>query len=221
LKNALKGSGFGNEARGGFWESFCELILDCLRFILIKIKSLQLVLEIKIDSMPKKCVFLDRDGVLNEEIGRYVWEVCDFVVRPGIIEILKDLKRKGYLLIVVTNQGGIGRGTYSHQHVKTCHEHFQKECGNLIDAFYYSPYQKDISASLSSKPGTLMFEKAIAKFDIDVASSWMIGDKARDIIPAKKLGIKTIRLITEEEKEEERIADFTIDNLNEIQALIK
>jgi D-glycero-D-manno-heptose 1,7-bisphosphate phosphatase len=171
--------------------------------------------------MLKKCVFLDRDGVLNEEIGRYVWEVCDFVIRPGIIEILRDLKEKGYLLIVITNQGGIGRGTYGHEHVKTCHDHFQKEAGNLIDAFYYSPYQKDISASLSSKPGTLMFEKAIAKFEIDATASWMIGDKARDIIPAKKLGIKTIRLITDEERSEERIADYTVENLTDITMLIK
>jgi D-glycero-D-manno-heptose 1,7-bisphosphate phosphatase len=174
-----------------------------------------------IDFMRRKCVFLDRDGVLNEEIGRYVWEVCDFVIRPGIIELLKDLKKKGFLLIVITNQGGIARGTYSHEHVKSCHSHFQKECGNLIDAFYYSPYQKDISASLSSKPGSLMFEKAIAKFDIDPRTSWMIGDKARDIIPTKKLGIRTIRLITEEEKEEERIADFTVENLNDIQEIVK
>jgi D-glycero-D-manno-heptose 1,7-bisphosphate phosphatase len=168
-----------------------------------------------------KCIFLDRDGVLNEEIGRYVWEVCDFEIRPGIVELLSDFKKKGYLLIVVTNQGGIGRGLYSHEHVKTCHEHFQKECGYLIDAFYYSPYQKSISASLGSKPGTLLFEKAIAKFKIDPAESWMIGDKERDITPAKKLGIKTIRLINEEEKDEERIADFTIERLEEIKEIIK
>jgi D-glycero-D-manno-heptose 1,7-bisphosphate phosphatase len=168
----------------------------------------------------QKCVFLDRDGVLNEEIGRYVWEVCDFVLRPGIVDILKDLKGKGYLLIVITNQGGIGRGLYSQQHVKTCHDHFQKECGNLIDAFYYSPYQKSISASLGSKPGSLLFEKAIAKFNIDPTSSWMIGDKERDIIPAKKLGIRTIRLINDEEQHEERIADYTIEDLGEIRNII-
>src|SRR5689334_21604175 len=118
-----------------------------------------------------KCVFLDRDGVINEEIGGYVWEVCNFTIRPGIIEVLKDLKSKGYLLIIITNQGGIARGLYSHEHVKNCHYHFQEQCGNLIDDLYYSPYQSSFSASLSAKPGTLLFEKAIAKYKIDPADS--------------------------------------------------
>lgn len=167
-----------------------------------------------------KCVFLDRDGVLNEEIGRYVWQVCDFEIRPGIIDLLKFFKSKGFLLIVITNQGGIARGMYTHEDVKKCHDHFQKECGNLIDAFYYSPYQNSFSASLGAKPGTLLFERAIAKYNIDPTASWMIGDKDRDILPATKLGIKTIRLITEDEEQEPRIADFTLRALKEVKEVI-
>ena len=167
----------------------------------------------------RKCIFLDRDGVLNEEIGRYVWKVTEFVIRPGIIEMLKYYKQKGYLLIVITNQGGIARGQFTHAEVKTCHAYFQQQAGYLIDAFYYSPYQVSHSASLSSKPGSLLFEKAIAKFNIDISQSWMIGDKARDIIPAQKLGIKTIRLITPEE-DEDKIADYVITDLEAIRNII-
>lgn len=168
-----------------------------------------------------KCVFLDRDGVLNEEIGRYVWEVSDFVIRPGIIDLLKYFKSEGYLLIVITNQGGIARGLYTHEDVKNCHNHFQKECGGLIDRFYYSPYQVSFSASLGFKPGTLLFEKAIAKYNIDPFNSWMIGDKERDIIPARKLKIKTILLLSDEHTGIDSQADFKVQKLEDIKNIIK
>lgn len=168
-----------------------------------------------------KCVFLDRDGVLNEEIGRYVWQISDFVIRPGVIDLLKYFKSKGYLLIVITNQGGIARGLYTHEDVKNCHNHFQSECGDLIDDFYYSPYQISFSASLGFKPGTLLFEKAIAKYAIDSANSWMIGDKERDITPAKKLKIKTILLLSEEHSGMDSGADFKVKKLEEIKSIIK
>jgi D-glycero-D-manno-heptose 1,7-bisphosphate phosphatase len=88
-----------------------------------------------------------------------------------------------------------------------CHAYFQEQCGNLIGHFYFSPDHPTVSASLSRKPGTLMFEKAISKFNIDVNKSWMIGDRGRDIIPARKLGIRTIQIGDEIEAHEK--ADLT------------
>ncbi len=87
------------------------------------------------------------------------------------------------------------------------HRYFQQQCGNLIDRFYFSPDHPTVSASLSRKPGTLMFEKAITKFEIDISESWMVGDRGRDILPARKLGIKTIQIgneIAENEKADYR-----------------
>ncbi len=141
--------------------------------------------------MGAKCIFLDRDGVINVDKVDYTYTLEDFKIIPGVIEALEAFKKAGYLLVVITNQSGIAKGIYGHEDVKICHDFFQEKCGALIDRYYYSPYHQTISESISRKPDSLMFEKAIAKFDIDIESSWMIGDKNRDLVPAKKLGIKT------------------------------
>ena len=146
-----------------------------------------------------KCIFLDRDGVINVDCVDYTYKVEEFKIIDGVIEALKRFKENGYLLVVITNQSGIAKGIYGHEDVKLCHDYLQKECGSLIDAFYYCPYHQSVSESLTRKPDTLMFEKAIAKYDISIADSWMIGDKERDLIPAHKLGLKTI-LVSEEDE---------------------
>jgi len=173
--------------------------------------------------MKQKAIFLDRDGVLNEERGDYVWLLEDFKIVPGIIEVLKALKAKGYLLIVVTNQAGITKGRYTREQMQECHDYFQKESGNIIDHFYYAPGHPSYSESLTRKPDSLMWEKAMAKFDIDPSQSWMIGDKERDLVPAIKFGIKTIRIFIEGYYEigEKTIGDHSVTHVREILDCIK
>ena len=142
----------------------------------------------------KKCVFLDRDGVLNQERGEYTYNVEDFVIIRGVRVALIKLKKNGFLLLVITNQGVIAKGLYSRQHVLNCHNFLQEQTGNIIDAMYYSPYHPNFTQSISRKPDTLMFERAIARFGIDPGISWMVGDSDRDIVAAEKLGIKGIRI---------------------------
>ena len=172
--------------------------------------------------MQQKAVFLDRDGVLKEERGDYVWLLDDFKIVPGVTNVLKELKSKGYLLIVVTNQAGIAKGRYSREQMRQCHDYFQKESGNLIDHFYYAPNHPDFSESLTRKPDSLMWEKAMAKFNIDPLQSWMVGDKERDLVPAKKFGIKTIRIFLEGfyEEGEKTIGDHGVKNVSETLELI-
>jgi D-glycero-D-manno-heptose 1,7-bisphosphate phosphatase len=141
-----------------------------------------------------KCIFLDRDGVINREMGEYTYRLDRFVVNPGVVDALKLLKENGFLLIVLTNQAGISKGLYTEQDVWICHDHLQETCGQLIDDIYFCPYHSSITESLCRKPGSLMFEKAIAKHKIDPLSSWMVGDTERDIIPARKLSINTIQV---------------------------
>ncbi len=141
-----------------------------------------------------RAIFLDRDGVINEERGDYTYKVDDFKIIHGTAQALQKLKNCGYLLIVITNQSGISQGIYSREDMNSCHQYMSKSIGNPFDAIYYSPYHPKISKSLSRKPDSLMFEKAISRFDIDPSKSWMIGDNERDLIPARKLGIKTLYL---------------------------
>ena len=157
------------------------------------------------------CVFLDRDGVINRDNPNYTFRKEEFEILPGVIEALRKLKANGYILIVVTNQSGIAQGLYTQQQMEDCHRFLQQQCGYQIDHFYFSPDHPSVTASLSRKPGTLMFEKAIAKFTIDVNKSWMVGDRGRDISPARKLGIKTIQIgneIDENEKADHQVTDL-------------
>ncbi len=140
-----------------------------------------------------KCIFLDRDGVLNKELGEYVFEPDKFEIVPGVEEALAQLKAKGYLLIVVTNQSGIAKGLYTRQQVWACHNKLQEACNHLIDDLYFCPHHEDYdTASLLKKPESLMIEKAMAKYNINPSLSYIVGDQSRDILAGKKAGLRTI-----------------------------
>ncbi|MGY8953678.1 MAG: D-glycero-alpha-D-manno-heptose-1,7-bisphosphate 7-phosphatase [Flavobacteriales bacterium] len=142
-----------------------------------------------------KVIFLDRDGVINMERGDYTWKLEDFKFVNGLWENLLLFQKHGFKFIVITNQGGIARGIYSHTDVDLVHsymrEQFKKHNINLLDVFY-SPYHSIISKSLSRKPDSLMFEKAIALYNVNREQSVMIGDSERDIIAANKAGISGV-----------------------------
>ncbi len=168
--------------------------------------------------MSEKCVFLDRDGILNKDYVDYAYRLTRFHVLPEVPEALYRLKEAGYWLVVVTNQSGIAQKIYSRRQMEICHIYLQDICEHVIDHIYFSPYHPSVTASLARKPGSLMFEKAIARFNIDVSRSWMIGDRGRDIIPARTLGIRTIQVGDEIEKENR--ADYKVKNLAEAVELI-
>ncbi len=161
--------------------------------------------------MKNRAIFLDRDGVLNEDNLNYSYLIENFKILPGVPEALIQLKAAGYHLIVITNQSGIAQGIYTQAEMESCHRFLQEACGHVIDHFYFSPYHPSVTNSLLRKPGTLMFEKAIAKFSIDVSTSWMVGDRGRDIIPARQLGIKTIQI--GDEVEAENAGDYKVADL--------
>lgn len=153
--------------------------------------------------MKNKAIFLDRDGVLNREIGDYVFTPEKFEVLSGVPEALRLLKEAGYYLIVVTNQGGIDKGLFTHQQFNTVMEILHKATGNIIDAVYYAPRHHSKTRSLMAKPDSLMLERGMARFNIDPAQSWMVGDAERDLLAAKKVGIPSILIPTLKEKESE------------------
>jgi D-glycero-D-manno-heptose 1,7-bisphosphate phosphatase len=158
-----------------------------------------------------RCVFLDRDGVLNKDNPNYTYTINEFQILPGVVEAITLLKDAGYLLVVITNQSGIAQKIYTEAQMKECHDYLQSACAHRIDQFYFCPHHPSVTASIARKPGTLMFEKAIAKFNIDPKTSWMVGDRGRDIIPARELGITTVQIGHEIEPVNK--ADFAVDNL--------
>jgi D-glycero-D-manno-heptose 1,7-bisphosphate phosphatase len=162
--------------------------------------------------MMNKCVFLDRDGVLNDDRADYVYRLEDCIVPEGVAEALQALKKAGYLLIVVTNQAGIAKGLYTSHEVRAIFEYLQSVSGNVLDDLFYCPHHPQYdSASLLRKPDSLMLEKAMAKYRIDPALSWMVGDAERDVLAGKKAGVRTIHITSHPSS----LADQTAANLKE------
>lgn len=148
-----------------------------------------------LNSLMHKALFLDRDGVVNREMGDYVFTRDRFHFEPGILDIARRAHLSGYLLIVITNQGGIQKGLYSVEQADALHAYLAscfEEWGCPLTDIYFSPYHPTISQNILSKPSSLMIEKACAKYQIDAGQSWMIGDRARDIVSGKRAGCHTV-----------------------------
>lgn len=143
-----------------------------------------------------KAVFLDRDGVLNKELGDYVCTLEDFQVLAHNFKPLKELQDRGYLLIVVTNQGGLAKGWYTEATLQRMHGEMRRqyaEHGVEFKEIYYCNHHPEYnSACFCRKPGSLLLEKAIARFNIDKTKSYFIGDRERDIEAGEKAGVTGI-----------------------------
>ena len=143
----------------------------------------------------RKAIFLDRDGVVNKDIGDYTYRLEDYELLPGVKRFLAARKKEGFSFVIITNQAGIEKGLYGHEHVKAIHDQIRIDLGDTgkdILEFYYAPYHESVSKCLSRKPGSIMVEKALARFQIDPEESWMIGDRERDIEAASGTGVKGI-----------------------------
>ncbi|MEE4196896.1 MAG: HAD family hydrolase [Bacteroidales bacterium] len=144
-----------------------------------------------------KAVFFDRDGVINKERGEYTYLPKDFILNEGIIPSLNKLQEKGFLLIIISNQGGIAKELYTRGQVETVHQYLTDELKKheiQLTEIYYCPHHAAFENCLCRKPKSLMLEKAIARFAIDTQQSYMIGDSERDIIAAEKVGLNTIKI---------------------------
>lgn len=145
-----------------------------------------------------KAIFLDRDGVINHPKKHYyVYRVEDFEINKGVIEALQEWQDKDYLLIVITNQGGIAKGKYTKEDVEVVHRHMEELLGHHgihLSAVYYCPHHTKIERCLCRKPEPLMLEKAMAQFDIDPGRSWFIGDKKSDVEAGLRAGVRTLKI---------------------------
>lgn len=149
--------------------------------------------------MKHKALFLDRDGVINHDPGDYTYSLETFVLLPHVLPALKLAADKGYLLVVITNQGGIARGLYTEAEVRRMHDYLRDRCRTLgveITAIYFSPHHPDHGSSLSRKPERLMIERALARYRIDPARSLMVGDRQRDLDAAAAAGVPGVLMPT-------------------------
>jgi D-glycero-D-manno-heptose 1,7-bisphosphate phosphatase len=145
---------------------------------------------------PIRCVFLDRDGVINRKPpeGAYVTRWSEFHILPGVEDAISALNRAGYLVIVVSNQRGIALGHSTAADVEALHARLQQLLAAReahIDAFYFCPHDKNGCGC--RKPKTGLFEQAFRDFPAaSRANSIVIGDSLSDIEAAENLGVPSI-----------------------------
>ena len=162
--------------------------------------------------MANPAIFLDRDGVINVDTG-YVYLVDDFKFIDGVIDALLQLKQKGYLLVVVTNQSGIARGMFTEEQFMSLTEWMDwslADRGVDLDGIYFCPHHPSegsdqyCKSCTCRKPGPDMILDAVKHLDIDLTRSYMVGDKPSDMKAAINAGVahkilvETGKAITEE-----------------------
>ncbi len=167
----------------------------------------------------KLAFFLDRDGVINHEVGHLKsWEKIKFY--NGTVRALKIIKKKKYLIFIVTNQSIIARKNATKNEIESLHKKFLKyfKTKNIkINAIYFCPHHPKYSGSCNCrKPKIGLIKKAQNRYNIDIKNSWLVGDKTTDIKAGKKSGLKTILVKTGYgglDKKYKVKADYTYKNL--------
>ncbi len=142
-------------------------------------------------------IFLDRDGTINEHV-EYLHEVSKFKLIPGVLEALRDLKQKGFRLVIVTNQPGIGVGYFSKEDFFKVNREFLKACnkaGVNIDRVYFCPHSRADNCNCR-KPNIGMLQRAVADLNIDLSGSFMIGDMTSDLKAGKDAGCRAVLVKT-------------------------
>lgn len=158
--------------------------------------------------MSKTAVFIDRDGVLNEEVG-YIRNVEDLNLIPGVAEAVRRLNDQKIFCCLMSNQSGAARGYYPLEHIEALHQRLcyllEMEAGARLDALYYCPYlsppEGGINPELACwsswrKPNTGMLITAAWEHDLDLSKSFMVGDQATDVDLARNVGCKGILVQT-------------------------
>lgn len=175
-----------------------------------------------------KAVFLDRDGVINQDPGgsEYVRSWHEFKFLPAVKPALKKLNDSGYALFIISNQAGIAKGLFSRKELDEITLNMLKEFGDYhirISGVYYCTHRTEDNCSCR-KPRTGLIEKVIAdsakegRGDIEMPESFFIGDTIRDIQTGKSAGLKTILVFSGREKPQDKeswkvLPDFTADDL--------
>ncbi len=142
-----------------------------------------------------KAIFLDRDGVLNKERG-FISDPDQLEPTEGILEALRAWKKRGFLLLVVSNQSGLARGLYSFDDLQAIHAKLRKFCGRLLDAIYVCPHHPDQGNSPLKrpcpcrKPSSGMLTQALRDWRLSPARCLLLGDAPRDLVAARSLGIQ-------------------------------
>lgn len=143
-----------------------------------------------------KAVFFDRDGTLiHEKPGTYLSDPDKVKLYAPVPAALTKLHQVGFVFFIVSNQSGIGRGYFTEKEVNAVHARLQKLLPVPVQEIVFCPHSPDQKCACR-KPGTLLGERLIKKYDIDVSRSFMVGDKKADVLFGHGLGLKSVLMTT-------------------------
>jgi D-glycero-D-manno-heptose 1,7-bisphosphate phosphatase len=145
----------------------------------------------------RRAAFLDRDGTLIEDRG-YAHRLSDYAPLPGAYEAVRVLRAAGFAAIVVSNQSGVGRGYFTAAALERFEAHLRADFaahGAALDALYSCPHT-DRDGCGCRKPATGMLERARSEHGLDLARSWVIGDKGIDVELARRAGCRAARVLS-------------------------
>jgi D-glycero-D-manno-heptose 1,7-bisphosphate phosphatase len=161
-----------------------------------------------------KAVFLDRDGTIVEDRG-YLRELAGLCLLPGAGPAIRRLNSSGLAVVVVTNQSGIARGLLSLDDYRGTERRLEQLLaaeGARLDGQYFCPHLPELTGPCDCrKPGTLLYQQAAERLNLDLGRSWWVGDRIRDLLPSKAFGARGILVLTgagESEAEEARDRGF-------------
>ncbi len=164
-----------------------------------------------------KAVFLDRDGTIMVDVG-YAHDPDQVQLLAGVGPALVEFKKRGFLLVLVSNQSGIGRGMITQDEADRVHRRLEellaKEAVRL-DAAYYCPHRPE-DACACRKPAVELFLRAAAEWDIDLAASFMVGDKLTDAEAGRNAGCFSILLGQDRQPGRCNFVDFFASNWTEV-----
>lgn len=148
--------------------------------------------------MSRRAVFLDRDGVLNRESDAFIKTPDELHVFHGVPEAVALLNTAGYLAVVISNQSGLARGLVTPENLEAIHAKLREEiaaAGGRLDGIYHCPHLPGDGCACR-KPATGMITQAAADLDIDLAASWLVGDRPEDIACGAAAGCRTVFVLT-------------------------
>lgn len=169
----------------------------------------------------RKIVFIDRDGVINIDLWKYVEHWEEFKFEPSALEALKILTDNGFDIVIVSNQAGVGDGIFTETAMWDVHEKMletMKNHGIFIYSAQYCTHGKEANCDCR-KPKTGLLERAVTGLEFDRTKTYFVGDKLSDIEAGKKFGIKTILVRTgygnktETKLTKELQPNYIVDNL--------
>ena len=174
--------------------------------------------------MAIKTIFLDRDGVINKEVG-YRHRIADFIFIDGVFEACQSFKKLDYQIIIISNQSGIARGYFSlfdyEKLTKWMLYQFSIKNISILDVFFCPHGPKSKCSCRKPRPGMLVDAKN--KYNIDLEKSWMIGDKETDIKAANLAGINNTILLRSGHliNESNSNSKFIINSIKQSKEVIK